>query len=157
LLLQLLLSSSISSVDQATGTTAGPVDVLLFRGTHKFPLRASDPEVFVGDIFNGLSDAESIPGTFVHEAELSNEFQLIRPSHIVDLRDGVDRRRTEVPLQMTPLAISRDTSTKDASIKSSADVYNITHITPLVIDNDDVVTVYFQSSNPKSNDWIGKD
>ena len=148
----IIIDSSTTAVDQ----------LLLFRGSHSFPLRASDAEVFIGSSYAVSASDESLPlsisatdidsssSSSLKEScdELSNEFQLIRPDRIVDLRtigtvgEGTGNRR---------LGTSSATAAAEA-----VSVYNITDITPVVIDNNDVVTVYFESSNPQSNDWIGR-
>jgi len=126
---------------------------ILFRGTHSFPMRASDPEVFIGRNYAALQSVSALPLDMpgAVEIELSNEFQLIRPDRIVDLRqEGEDRSRPDLS------AFSSSIGREGGVSLESVSVYNITGITPLVIDNNDVVTVYFQSSNPQSNDWIGE-
>jgi hypothetical protein len=163
----LLLSSghlsSSAGVDQVRIDRSAD-QLLLFRGTHSLPLRASDPEVFIGSSSSShavpVSDESvllSIPGSSAKESyELSNEFQLIRPDRIVDLRtigvagDSIDRRL------WTDSSIAHEGRAGDVTVEATASVYNITDITPVVIDNNDVVTVYFESSNPQSNDWIGR-
>ena len=59
----------------------------------------------------------------------ANEFQFIQPAKIVDR--------------------------KTALLKDSAGTYSIDSVNPTLISNDDVVTVKYTSSSPKSSDWIG--
>jgi len=159
-ILPLLLLSS-GRLSSSAGVDRSADQLLHFRGTHSFPLRASDPEVFIGSSYAVPASDESvllsIPDSTAKESyELSNEFQLIRPDRIVDLRtigivgDGADRRL------WTDLSIAHEGRAGDVTLEANVSVYNITDITPVVIDNNDVVTVYFESSNPQSNDWIGR-
>lgn len=161
-ILPLLLLSS-GRLSSSAGVDRSADQLLLFRGTHSFPLRDSDPEVFIGSSSSYAVPASdesvllSIPGSSAKESyELSNEFQLIRPDRIVDLRtigivgDGIDRRL------WTDSSIAHEGRAGDVTLEANVSVYNITDITPVVIDNNDVVTVYFESSNPQSNDWIGR-
>ena len=156
-----LLLLSYGRLSSSVGVDRSADQLLHFRGTHSFPLRASDPEVFIGSSYAVPASDESvlllsIPGSSAKESnELSNEFQLIRPDRIVDLRtigivgDGIDRRL------WTDSSIAHEGRAGDVTLEATVSVYNITDITPVVIDNNDVVTVYFESSNPQSNDWIG--
>lgn len=159
-ILPLLLLSS-GRLSSSAGVDRSADQLLLFRGTHSFPLRASDPEVFIGSSYAVPASDESIllsiPDSTAKESyELSNEFQLIRPDRIVDLRaigivgDGIDKR------SWTDSSTAHEGRAGDVTLEANVSVYNITDITPVVIDNNDVVTVYFESSNPQSNDWIGR-
>ena len=58
--------------------------------------------------------------------EVANEFQMVLPENIKDLRG-----------------------------KYSDNAYKFTKIYPLLINNDDVVTVSFSSKTPSTSDWIG--
>jgi hypothetical protein len=42
-----------------------------------------------------------------------------------------------------------------AATSSSGKSYTITEVSPLIISNDQLVTVSFQTSSPSSADWIG--
>jgi acid phosphatase type 7 len=66
-----------------------------------------------------------------YETEFANEFSLISPENIIH---------------------------EEAEVSASGSYYLISSIAPLSIDNDEIVTVSFQSNSPNSNaygDWIG--
>jgi len=69
----------------------------------------------------------SFPAADEKGHQLANEYQIIRPENI------------KQPM------LRADTGSS----------YKISHISPLLINNDDVVTVVFQSSTPGTKDWIG--
>ena len=75
---------------------------------------------------------------FEYHKNLANEFQLIDPSKIT-------RRNINSASQVAELS----------EYNSNPAEYNFTSITPLIINNDDIVTVSFASSNPYYGDWIG--
>lgn len=75
-------------------------------------------------------DMESkISGT-VSYMKVANEFQLVNTQNM--------RERTEEEI-----------------LASDLDSYVITLVTPLAIDNDDIVSVSYYSTNPQYSDWIG--
>lgn len=78
------------------------------------------------DKFKHFKGKHSFPKHNYLGYETANEFELVIPSNIQ----------------------------KDSSLSVNIN-YNITLVTPLVINNDDIVTVYFESSKPNTTDWIG--
>ena len=58
---------------------------------------------------------------------IANEFQLLNPHHIKEA----------------------------AVVGATSYTYTITNVSPNVIRNDEVITVSYNSTNPKSGDWIG--
>ena len=78
----------------------------------------------IHDKFHGK---HSFPRYTPNGNEAANEFQMIQPEHIIDMRHHMTATGT----------------------------YSIKKVSPNVIKNDDVVTISFQSSSPSTSDWIG--
>lgn len=80
--------------------------------------------------------------------QLANEFQLLHVENIISIDELLDNPFTSSHKYENKLMSSFLDS-------SSAYEYSILDISPLLINNDDVVQVSFYSSHPSTSDWIG--
>lgn len=71
----------------------------------------------------------SFPLVGLRGEQLANEFQNLRPNYIVDAREK-------------------------SSLRGTGSAYSILNVSPLLISNDEVVTVTYRAKNPSSTDWI---